>query len=419
MLKNFFRFGDVIYPLWRRKVSPLIQPVTEKILETVYPIQADKKAPQSAQEMARFLLEWDIIRGADEHSLVNALENSEAHIEFVDRDAKAPLHDGSPIRIPAQWEQTERALIAWGRMYPKMWDMHAQMAEAISQVAIAEILIPSEMWAKAVAVYLKWRGHANMDNIHLLVLRTDDIWIRDYGSIIGIADEGHRVALNATYDVLPQYPQADDDGMAERWAAHHGVSIQPIDLHTEGGNLWSDGQGTLIMSSQIFYSNTYYKRDTILDYLHGIIHFEKAIITPRLTLEETGHVDLLLKLASENTVFVSKASSFSTEEVLRKVKRLFERESNAKGEPYQVFELPTPSLYLNWFTYGIRRAYTNSLTINGRVLVPVFGIKQDDMALKTYAQAMPDYDIIPIDSHIGINGGGAVHCMTREVPFVG
>lgn len=419
MLKRFFRFEDVIYPLWRRQVSPLIQPFTEKALGQVYPIDADKKPPQTAQAMARFLLEWDIIRGADEHSLVNALESIDTHIEFVDRDGKAPLHDGSPIRIPAQWEQNERALIAWGCMYPKIWEMHAQMAEAISQVAIAEILIPSEMWAKAVAVYLKWRGHADMENVRLLVLRTDDIWIRDYGPIMGFADDGRRVALNATYDVLPQYPQADDDGMGERWAAHHGISVQPFDLHTEGGNLWSDGQGTLIMSSQIFYSNRYYTRATILDYLHGMIQFEKAIITPRLTLEETGHVDLLLKLASKNTVFVSKAASFSTEEVLRKVKRLFERETNAKGESYQVIELPTPPLYFNWFSFVIRRAYTNSLTINGRVLVPVFGIKQDDIALKTYAQYMPHHEIIPIDTHIGINGGGAVHCMTKEVPFVG
>lgn len=419
MLKQFFRFEDVIYPLWRRRISPMLQPFTEKVLAQVYPVDADKKPPQTVQEMARLLLEWDIIRGADEQSLINALQSVDAKIDVVDRDGQPALHDGSPIRIPAQWEKTEKALISWGRMYPPLWEMHAQMAEAISQVAIAEVLVPNDMWARAVAVYLEWRGHAKMDNVHLLVLRTDDIWIRDYGPIMGVGDDGQLVALNPVYDVLPQYPQADDNGMINRWTAHHNIAMQPIDLHTEGGNLWSDGQGTLIMSSQIFYSNRYYKRDTLCKRLSEIMNFKKVIITPRLTLEETGHVDLLVKLADENTVLVSKASSFSTEEALRKVKRLFERETNARGEPYRVVELPTPSLYLNWITYGIRRAYTNSLTINGRVLVPVFGIKQDDIALKTYADTMPDFEIIPIDAHIGINGGGAVHCMTKEVPFVG
>ncbi|MEO1290822.1 MAG: agmatine deiminase family protein, partial [Chloroflexota bacterium] len=257
-----------------------------------------------------------------------------------------------------------------------------------------------------------------MDNVEYLVLRADDVWIRDYGPMMCIADNGDRGAVNPMYDVLPQYPQHDDNGMGARYTAHHDFALQSLNLHTEGGNLWSDGKGTFIMSSQIFYSNRYYTRDRMLDYLHSIFKFEKAIITPRLTLEETGHVDLAVKLASEDTVFLSKAESFSTEEVLRKVKRIFQRETNAQGNPYNIIELPTPRLYLNWINFTIRRGYTNALTVNNQVLVPVFGIKQDEEALRLYEEHMPDYTIIPIDSRVGINGGGAVHCMTKEVPVV-
>lgn len=419
MLNNFLRFKSIIYPQWRRQVSPFMKPFVDTFYSHFYPVYADKRPPQTPQEMARFMVDWGIIQTADLQSLSNAIYAVEVQIETADRDAIPRQHDGSPVRIPAQWERTERVLISWGRMYPNMWAMHAQMAEAISQVATVEILAPTELWARAIAVFLEERGHANMENVQMLVLRTDDIWIRDYGSIMSIADNGERVAVNPIYAVLPQYPQADDNGMGSRWAAHHDIAEQPLNLHTEGGNLWSDGQGTLIMSSQIFYSNRYYSRDTMLDYLHEVFHFDKAIIAPRLTLEETGHIDLLVKLGSEDTVFVSKAESFSAEEVLRKVKRLFERETNAKGNPYNVIELPTPPLYLNWFNYTIRRAYTNSLTVNKQVLVPVFGIKQDEEALRIYEDALPDYTIIPIDSTIGINGGGAVHCMTKEVPMLG
>jgi len=419
-MSKFLRFETIIYPLWRREMPPAIRPFVDTLFNHVAPAYADKNPPQSPQEMARFLVDWEIITDSDLQSLSNALEAVTVTITDVDRDTQPRMHNGSPVRLPAQWEQTERVLISWGRMYPKMWKMHAQMAEAVSQVAVAEILAPTDLWARAIAVYLQARGRANMDNIHCLVLRTDDIWIRDYGPIIGIADDGGRVAVNPIYDVLPQYPQADDNGMGARWAAHHDIALQPLNLHAEGGNVWSDGDGTLIMSSQIFYSNRYYTRDTMLDYLHQIFHFEKAIITPRLTLEETGHVDLLVKLGTADTVFLSKAQSFSTEEVLRKVKRLFERETNAKGDAYNIVELPTPPLYANWLTYSIRRGYTNALTVNKQVLVPVFGIAQDDIALRLYDEHMPDdYTIIPIDSTVGINGGGAVHCMTKEVPFVG
>jgi agmatine/peptidylarginine deiminase len=29
---------------------------------------------------------------------------------------------------------------------------------------------------------------------------------------------------------------------------------------------------------------------------------------------------------------------------------------------------------------------------------------------------MPSHDIIPIQCAVGANGGGAVHCLTKEVP---
>ncbi|MEO1165906.1 MAG: agmatine deiminase family protein [Chloroflexota bacterium] len=414
----FLRFERMIYPVWRRQVPAMIKPFMDTAFGKFFPVYADKRPPRDASEMARFLVDWDLIVDSDLVSLRDAISQVEMSIDVVASDGEPRLHDGSPLRMPAQWEQTERVLVSWGRMYPTLWNMHAEMIEAISHVATTEILAPSELWARAIAVYLASRGKAHMDNVCFLVLRTDDIWIRDYGPMIGISETGERVAVNATYDVLPQYPQADDDGMGRRWAAHHDLAVQPLHLHTEGGNLWSDGAGTLLMSSQILYSNRYYTRDRMLDYLHGIFDFQKAIITPRLTLEETGHVDLLVKLARADTVLVSKAESPSTAEVMRKAKRLFERETNAQGVPYRVLELPTPSLYLNWIMYTIRRAYTNSLTVNGRVLVPVFDIPEDDIALRTYETALPDYEIVPIASRVGINGGGAVHCMTKEVPMV-
>ena len=382
-----------------------------------YPVHTDRHEPQDLQEMARFLADWNLVQERNLQTIVNRLIEVDPQINLIPPDGEPIAYDGTLLHIPAQWEQTERVLVSWGRMYPKIYPMHAQLIEAISAVAICEVLVPSALWAKAITLYLDNRGLANTNNIQFSVLRTDDVWIRDYGAIMGITPDGQKVAVNAIYDVLPTYPQADDNGMVNRWAAYHGYPVQPLNLHTEGGNLWSDGQGTLIMSAQIFYSNPYYNRDRLIEYLHTVFEFEKVILTPRLILEETGHIDLLVKLANAETILISEASSFSTEDMLRQAKRIFERRTNAKGQAYQIFELPTPNLYLNWGAYTIRRAYTNSLTVNGRVLVPVFDIPSDDIALATYAKAMPDFDIIPIDSSIGINGGGAVHCMTKEVPL--
>ncbi len=416
------RFEYIPYPLWRRKMPLPARVMLEPLFRSVYPVSADRHPPDTPDKMAQWLARWKLFGengwGIPENVIARQLASSNAPIAYTERRLPERAAD-KPVRVPAQWETMESVLISWAWMYPPLWAMHAQMVEGISPVCPVEIIVPTAMWAHAVWVYLSERDLAQMDNVRFLVLPTNDIWIRDYGPIIGLDDDGQQVAVNPIYDPLPNYPQHEDNGMVRRWSAYREMSVRDWNMHTEGGNLWSDGQGTLIMSEQIFYSNRYHDRDSILKAFHDVFHFEKAIITPRMTLEETGHVDLLVKLADAQTVFVSAATSLTTGTALRKARQLLEKETNAAGQPYNIVPLPTPPLYLNWIFYTIRRGYTNSLTVNGRVLVPVFGVPEDEQALRIYAETMPDYDIIPIDCKVAINGGGAVHCMTREVPAAG
>jgi len=409
------RFDYIVYPLWRQRMPAWLKPLAEAALSQVYPVQEDRRPPADPMMMAQSLSKWGIIHEPLQAIAADLSAVPPEAVEVVDRQAQAAPHDGSPVHLPAQWEATESVLLSWPVVYPPVWPMHAQMAEAISAVARCEICVPTALWGQAVYVYLARRGRARLENVRLLVLPTNDIWIRDYGPIVGRSSDGQRVALSATYAVLPQYPQSDDDGMAAHYAAHRSLKLQPLPLYTEGGNLWTDGRGTLLMSEQIFYSNPYHGRDSLLKVLHQHIAFDKLILTPRLTLEETGHIDLLVKLAAPDVALLS-APTWTSSEALRKARRTLERASNAQGQPYTLLELPTPPLKLNWLTYSLRRHYTNALTVNGRVLVPVYRLPTDEQALRIYEQAMPNHEIIPIDSAIGANGGGAVHCMTKEIP---
>lgn len=414
------QFRYVVYPLWRRKLPPPLKLLAGPLLRRYFPVAADRHPPQTPAAMARFLARWRIFDNLllDEQTITRNLASINLSLSYADITRQPQAYHGGKVRIPAQWEPMQKALISWATHYPPLWTMHARMVEAISQVADVEILVPSEMWGRAVWMYLSWREHARMDHIHVLVLPTNDVWIRDYGPILGIDEKKQLVALNHIYDPLPRYPQHEDDTMPGRWSAHHEIPLLHYNLHTEGGNLWTDGAGTLLISERIFYANPYYDRDALENYLHSFLDFDKLIITPRVAIEETGHIDLLTKLASADTVLISEPASFTTKMALTKNKRLYLRERNAQGQPYNIIELPTPPLYFNWLVYPIRRSYTNSLTINGCVLVPTYDLAEDDVALKIYEQAMPGHRIIPIDCSVAINGGGAVHCMTKEIPAV-
>jgi agmatine deiminase len=415
---NFpLQFNTIPYPLWRRRLpfglSRFIQPLAECYLAA----EADLNPPTTPVAMADYMARWGLLSNMDMLKVVAALSDNLPSLETTQPEQVKPpiaFDVNAKVRLPAQWEPIETILLTWPSIYPLLWEQHAQMAEAIAPVSTISILVTSAMWAKAARLFLSQRGKIDLRRVRFLHLPTNDIWVRDYGPLVAQNAKGEQVCIKLVFDPLPSYPQQLDNAMPLRWAAHEEIPLRHLDLHLEGGNIWSDGRGTLIMASQIFRSNPGLTRTKLLDQLHNVFDFNKLIITPRLEREETGHVDLLVKLADAETVLIPHASGPNRAN-LQQAADIFRRSTNASGQPYRLFELPNPPLYLNWGFYPVWRSYTNSLTVNGRVLVPVFGIPSDAEALEVYRQAMPDFDIIPINCAPGANGGGAVHCLTKEV----
>jgi agmatine deiminase len=411
------QFNYIPYPLWRRRWPGLLRPLLEALWPRIYPVDEDRNPPQDPATMANYLIHYRLLPGMDTEAIQQALTAHPAEVEHAPDSSPIPAPE-TPVRLPAQWEPMEAVIVNWPVLYPPLWPLHAQMVEAIAPVAAVIVTVPAPMWAHAAHLFLAMRGHLGeqIDRVRFLVVPTDDIWVRDYGPIIGYDGNGGRVAINAIYDHLPNFPQVRDNAMPARWAAHTGMPLRDLKLHSEGGNLWSDGDGTLIMTEKIITANPPHTYESLQAYLRGFFDFEKLIITPRMAIESTGHVDLLVKPVDAATVLVSAPTTRTSAYQLRQTADLFRRETNARGKPYTVIELPTPPLYINWLAFPIRRSYSNALTINGRVLVPVYDIPDDERALRIYADAMPDYAIIPIDCRVGANGGGAVHCMTKEIP---
>ena len=52
------------------------------------------------------------------------------------------------------------------------------------------------------------------------------------------------------------------------------------------------------------------------------------------------------------------------------------------------------------------------------VLLPIYGVEEDDIAISIYEQAMPDYEIRGILSDYIIELCGAVHCTTITRPLI-
>jgi agmatine deiminase len=412
------RFDPIPYPLWRRKGLGLARPLLRAFTAADADSLGGGNVPDTPARMADYLARRGILppglNAVDTRDALAAINPPYETVFGQKQPASAPANVA--LRLPAQWERMEAIIVGFPVLYPMFWETHAQMIEAISQVARADVMLPDAAWAGAVWLYLEKRALAKLDNVRLLVLATDDVWVRDYGPFTGFLPDGSRAMLAATYDPLPAYPQANDDSMPIRYAAHEEVPLRSFDLHTEGGNFWSDGAGTLIASEGIYTRNPHLSRLEVERRLKLAFAHDKLIVTPSLWREETGHVDLLCKLADARTILITAPRVPLNSRALRQTYKIFRRATNAAGDPYAIFTLPALPPYLNWGAFPVWRSYTNALTVNGRVLVPVFKAATDDQALGVYKAAMPDHEIIPIKCAPTANGGGAVHCLTKEVP---
>lgn len=411
----FLQFNYVPYPLWERKQPNWLRFFTDPLLSQYYPTQNTQLQYFTRESVSQYLVRFQLLPTLSQSEILKALQDSTLIVQEIDPTLTPEPYLGT-VRLPAQWEKMETILFAFPVNYPPLWHLHAQMIAAVVTECTPTVHVPHVAWAHGIALFL--REHypsVPLEQVRFLHLPTNDIWIRDYGPFVGHRPDGGRAVIKMTYDPLDNYPQERDDAMAGAWAQHHQLPMKRLPFHGEGGNVWTDGEGTLIMTSQAFLQNPHLNRASLETLLSEGFSFEKLILIPRLRMEETGHVDLLTKLVNRDSILITEPSATFTADRQRSAMGLLASETNARGERYQLIPLPNPPFYMNWFGFPIRRSYTNSLTVNGKVLVPVYQTASDERALKIYEQAFPNHLIIPIDCSIGANGGGAVHCLTKEV----
>lgn len=404
-------------PFWKFEHLQRFNPVLMPLCERLYPIGADVAPPADIDALVRWMERWGLLHRRPPAAARRELEALASRpVELVKSDGIPKRASGEILRLPAEWEPSEAVVVTWPVLYPGFWDFYRDLVAAIAPAARVDVLIPDAIFAPAVLAYLG-EGWQDDRRVRLLVTASDDIWVRDYGPLTCIDAAGQRVMVDAVFDPPPAMPFANDDTFPIRYAAHQGLSCRHLALHLEGGNLWSDGQGTIITTEGLFDRNVLLRRDDVRQQLLEGLGAKTLIVLPRLRREETGHVDVFVKLATPDTVLVTEPRSVINGRRLKEVAEALVAGRSAAGRSYRVVTLPSMPGYRNWGISRIWPTYTNALTVNHRVVVPTYGHPdRDAAALAVYRQVMPDHEIIGIDARIAANAGGTVHCLTMQIP---
>ena len=127
-----------------------------------------------------------------------------------------------------------------------------------------------------------------------------------------------------------------------------------------------------------------------------------------------GHVDDLARFTSRDTVVTvvepdkADANHLPLADNLRRLRA-------RKDLKVATLPMPEPVYFAG---QRLPASYANFYIANGIVLVPVFGDKNDRVALQTLSRLFPDREVFGIDCTDLVLGLGTLHCMTQQQPAV-
>jgi len=294
------------------------------------------------------------------------------------------------------------------------------------------------------------------DNVRFIIGAGNSFWYRDCGPIaFYYGDQDSLAMLDFTY-----YPgRALDDSLPSLIHQQMGIPNYMTKVFWEGGNCLVDGAGMLFTSDGVYTANNtsrgqftwdghdintlaYSRRDPMnaaqtKEAFRQLLGQRATYILPRYRYDGgTGHVDLYADAWDENgfvfSVMPDRYSSwvdYSTGQQnidsLCSYKSLFDRNY------YTMATLPFPSrddgsdfVSQGEYTSDYTRTYSNHTFVNNVILQPCFSevvngkptAAWDRANLEAVAAAYPGYTIYPVDVNTFDGSGGAIHCVTKQIP---
>jgi len=260
-------------------------------------------------------------------------------------------------------------------------------------------------------------------NLHFVTYQSDDTWARDC-SAISVESNGKPLLLNFTFNGWGnKFDAARDNAMTHALSGHYGATMEWVDLVLEGGGIESNGQGTLLATTECLFNpnrNAQLHQNDIETTLRTALGIERFLWLHHgyLAGDDTdSHIDTLARFISPTQIMYVQCRNETDEhyEALHAMEHELRTFRTATGEPYELIPLPMcDAVYYD--AERLPATYANFLMLNGAVLVPVYNLPQDEEALRIFQTSFPEREIVALDCSVLIRQHGSLHCVTMQFP---
>lgn len=323
-------------------------------------------------------------------------------------------------------------------LYPTRKDVWRKGAIPIAEsvAGLARLLSRYEPTVLGVLPELdKNRIQALCPDVRVEPMLYDDIWARDSGAVptecgfvkFGFNAWGGEDGLYDSWEL--------DSTLPEQMSRLLGVELSLSPLTLEGGNLLTDGDGTLICIKDTIANpnrNPGIPLEEVERLLKNALGVTRIIwIDEGLKHDETGgHIDNLCAFASEDTLLIAWTDDEESPQypIVRRALAAIEA---APGKKYKIIKLPLPEQFIRTeddcegleYPVGskprlpgevIQPSYVNFIFANGAVIVPTFDDPMDGTVIDIFKRTFPKRDVIPFPAREIVLGGGGLHCITKN-----
>jgi len=257
------------------------------------------------------------------------------------------------------------------------------------------------------------------ENLYFVEYETDDCWARDC-SVLSIQENASRKLLDFTFTGWGgKFEASKDNKMSQAIAKNYSAEVETIDFILEGGAVESNGAGIVLTTFECVQNknrNNTLSEEEITQKIKEKLHAKEILYLHHgyLAGDDTdSHVDTLARFIDEKTIMYVACGNREDEHYKELKLMQEELEGLSKSHGFKLIALPM-SEAVYYEEERLPATYANFLLLNGAVLVPTYGVKEDAEALAIFRETFPEREIVGIDCLTLIKQHGSLHCVTMN-----
>ena len=334
---------------------------------------------------------------------------------------------GQKRRLPAEWERQSFIQFtfphknsAWDNNYDKNIACFVNIIEKVAEFNLA--IVGCENIKNTRILFI---NHTKFP-IHFVKVASNDSWTRDHGAITILEGDQPKL-LDFNFNGWGNKFESTLDNkinLALSDTLFKALPIASKNFILEGGSIESDGRGILLTTTQCLLSttrNSDMTQDQIEQFLLQELGLKKILWLNHGALigdDTDAHIDTLARFCSVDTIAYVKCKDSHDfhYQTLKRMEDELKEFKNLSGKKYKLVALPMPDACYDQIGNRLPATYANFLLVNDGVLVPSYGVKQDQEALDNIQNIFPKRKVIGVDCLPLIQQNGSLHCISMQYP---